>query len=522
MVFALGLVGFLVLSADAFAPSYNSPRRWLTSPRSVASDRSSPRSVASGTANALKGALLLDANSSTTPITRIETKPNASNYTDMIKSCVRDSVKALAILRNMPNEGAKPNSFDYYNVLGVCAQDGKWELALSLMQEMSDLGFPPKSGCFNVAISACINGKNPIMAHTLLSDLIESGGKVQDRICSRVLVVLQRGHYYNQTLQLFDKMLARPANRINLDTISFNVAIDAAGKLLMWEKSLELLNMMPSKGAPRDIISYNSAAAALERGGRWNESLTLMMEMQKQGIKPDAYTCNSVISACARGGQPERAVKLLVWVDNVGLADDISFSSAMRYPLLPLIGSPHDTFSEHFFFFFFFRTFIIRACEVAERLGDALKLLAYMDKKGRAPTLQVYKSISRLCERQGKWEEARAVLDGIHARGEVAPSLVYNAAMGAVETAGGPWQATLELFDMMRERAVSPGAMAYSAALKACERGGNADRALALIAEMKALAHPVSPEAYGAVIKACTDAGRLEEAVRLKRDLEQQ
>ena len=57
----------------------------------------------------------------------------------------------------MQREGVQPNTMTYNALLSACANDGRWEEALALLQEMKDGGCQPDMVSFNAAHEACQN-----------------------------------------------------------------------------------------------------------------------------------------------------------------------------------------------------------------------------------------------------------------------------------------------------------------------------------------------------------------------------
>lgn len=86
------------------------------------------------------------------------------------------------------------------------------------------------------------------------------------------------------------------------NVVSYSAAISACEKARNWEKAIELLNEMQSRGVEPTVMSFNATISACEKGGQAEKALALFAEMKAHGIMPNVVVFSAVISACGKGG----------------------------------------------------------------------------------------------------------------------------------------------------------------------------------------------------------------------------
>lgn len=72
-------------------------------------------------------------------------------------------------------EGAKPNKRTYDLVIQACGHGGEWELGVTLIDDMRDLGIKPDAQTFNIAVAACARSGERLAAETLVANMLKAG-----------------------------------------------------------------------------------------------------------------------------------------------------------------------------------------------------------------------------------------------------------------------------------------------------------------------------------------------------------
>ena len=115
------------------------------------------------------------------------------------------------------------------------------------------------------------------------------------------------------------------------DTIAYHSLVVAYEKAGLWNRALEVLDVMKERRVPRDVPVYNTLIRACARGGQWELGRDLFEAMQAEGeaLEPDAFTFVSLISACARSGSMELAEEYFEEMGTRGLTPGVQAYSAL-------------------------------------------------------------------------------------------------------------------------------------------------------------------------------------------------
>lgn len=89
--------------------------------------------------------------------------------------CVLTLVTQLLDRMYQDEKGAKPNKNTYDLVMQACGYGGEWELAMTLLDDMCDLGIKLDTQTFNIAISACARSGQWLAAETLAASMPTRG-----------------------------------------------------------------------------------------------------------------------------------------------------------------------------------------------------------------------------------------------------------------------------------------------------------------------------------------------------------
>lgn len=73
------------------------------------------------------------------------------------------------------DNSARPNKNTYDLVIQACGYGEEWELAVSLLDDMVDLGMTLDTQTFNIAIAACARSGQWLAARTLAASMPNRG-----------------------------------------------------------------------------------------------------------------------------------------------------------------------------------------------------------------------------------------------------------------------------------------------------------------------------------------------------------
>ena len=335
-------------------------------------------------------------------------------------------------------------------------QAQQWELVQDLLESMERAGIPRDTWVFNICIDAYAkSGDWERAVGVLRNDMPRAGVKPDVASWASAMHAAARAGEWTLALSLWDEMKrggGRQAAKPNMYT--YNIAIDACGKLGLVDRAMALLEKIRSVGQAPNMITYNTAIDVCARSRRGERALRLLREMRSAGVEPDVVSYTSAISA-----------------------------------------------------------FIEARGEEEQELG--LGLLEEMKAAGVRPTNFTYSAAITLCSNAGDWERGLALFDELKESGQIPNSASFTAAIDSCGV-GGCWETALNLVEEMEATTgVAPTLLAFNAAIRSCCRGGKWDLGVSLLKRMRQ-AH-VEPDiaSMNALIRGLRDRTQI---VRPKED----
>ncbi|CAM9256415.1 unnamed protein product, partial [Chrysoparadoxa australica] len=284
--------------------------------------------------------------------------PNLVTYNSLLYACGRsgNAKKAVELLQQMKRYGPQPDSISYTCTIDACTRVGNFETALPLFREMKRTGMSPDKQLYHSAIKASRRAGKADMVLDLLKEMETQGfpkddicrmwafeaylklgefnlatGELHDcralareRKCERtynsVVSWYCKAELYEEALDLLDEM-----HSLNMtpDTICFNSAIAACGRLGRVNTAMELLHKLESVGHP-DLISYNTAIDACARAHQFDEAMALLDSAIQRGLQPDHVSFGAIIEACGRAGERTKAMQ--VYLKNMAFLGESHWS----------------------------------------------------------------------------------------------------------------------------------------------------------------------------------------------------
>eukprot|EP00435_Cladocopium_sp_Y103_P047883 s176_g14.t1 len=144
-----------------------------------------------------------------------------------------------------------PDTKSFEEALKACAENGKWQWTIELMQQMQELFLPVEQPTYASLISAYSAAKQWRPALWTL-DAAERGGRAE--------VGLQTVSLYNKVITAFVKEAA-------------------------WRKAMWLLHDMPERKVQPDVVTYGAVSCVCNRARQYLYALQLHEDMMRKDIK---------------------------------------------------------------------------------------------------------------------------------------------------------------------------------------------------------------------------------------------
>ncbi|CAE8602433.1 unnamed protein product, partial [Polarella glacialis] len=240
--------------------------------------------------------------------------------------------------------------------------------------------------------------------------------------------------------------LPRPV--VNL--VTYNSAIRACGRGLMWDRALGLLAEVWERGLQPDATSANSALTSCEVASLWEAAAQLMAALPQKQLEPDSLSFAALIAACAAGRSWQAAIFCLTEAEGLrsagpaafaaGMAGERHWSSALRVLALATSRSMKLDMKEdlhlHGAAMESFRQ------SAGKTWPLCVQLLARLRLRGAEPDALALEGCLRACGRQSAWRAAATTLAdaeswGLLAREDSSP-LLFSAAAWVAQVSGHP------------------------------------------------------------------------------------
>ncbi|KAJ7546162.1 hypothetical protein O6H91_08G027800 [Diphasiastrum complanatum] len=212
------------------------------------------------------------------------------SWTAMIAGYAQNGLgkEALALYKQMKQEGVQPNNVTFVLLLKLCAS---LEDARELFDNMSERDV--------VSWTAMITGyaQNGLgkEALALYEQMKQEGVQPNNVTFVPLLKVCASLAALEQGKQLHSEIIKRG---FQSDVVVGSTLVDMYAKCGCTEDARELFNNM----SERDVVTWTAMIAGYAQNGLAQEALALFEQMQREGTKPDDVTYVSVLSACAHSG----------------------------------------------------------------------------------------------------------------------------------------------------------------------------------------------------------------------------
>mmetsp|Transcript_12752 Transcript_12752/g.30139 ORF Transcript_12752/g.30139 Transcript_12752/m.30139 type:complete len:708 (+) Transcript_12752:110-2233(+) len=336
---------------------------------------------------------------------------------------LEQAVDHVAELRRIGKLGAAK---EYTSVIKACDKGDKWQLALSLLNEMYEEGLEPAAETVAVVSGACERAGQPMDMPKAPVEPATSPGKIQ---YSRG-ALLQRLRRRRAEPSELAGTVATLVEEGHLDkTEVYTLALRMCESGEQWEWAIRLLDMC-REGPGLEVETCNVGIAACAKAQQWQRALTVLDNMQRWAVPPDVASYHAAASACSRSGEWQAAIAVLDRAQLAGLADSETYSIGMM------------------------------ACASAEAWSTAVGMLSAIEGSaipGVSKDILSYGIAVYGCERGGAWPWCLSLLAEMQ-RGQVQPDAVTYACASQACSKGGNAQAARSVLAEMRSRGLGDNA----------------------------------------------------------------
>lgn len=441
----------------------------------------------------------------------------------------------MVLLGALVTRGPAPDLVSYNAVMGACAGQHQWQVAVSLFVQLPSRGIVPDAISLSAVVDACRKGSQLGLAKNLsrqwtaqcmqatlkrsIPTVSKSSSKLPLPDCPGLPLIPRYAHVAVSTLvtrTLWSEALSifwALAPRVRIDNDMLNAVLrayqlgqrssDALAMLRQAERRLPASFNLPDPDRrsyhmvmeaigiefAREAETIPHALAGLSG---WPHILQLLEDLCNRRLQPNTRTLNLAATACSRCHAWQQASTLLRSLHDRQLQWDIfTYNAAIQV--------------SH------------RSATSASGAGDLGTLLRRLHAQRLQPNAVVFTTAIGACERSHRWEEA------IHflrlGEGEVGNLITYNSVMGAC-AAGSEWRRSVGIFQQVLEKGLQPDSASMANLLKAYGAASGWQHACwALFDLQSALGCTTSWQHYLSVADCCGMASEWQHALRILFDV---
>ncbi|GAQ86147.1 putative Pentatricopeptide repeat domain containing protein [Klebsormidium nitens] len=375
--------------------------------------------------------------------------------------------------------------------ISACAQSRQRQAAVALLRWMQKEGLKPDVGSYNAVMQACIQAEDLDEALQFFQELLRARLRPDSHSQTLYIHVLALCGRFTDALDAFWGFRTRLGVP---NIVTYNAAIVACGKGLMWMDAFKVFQDLDASGCAPNVTTYEALIKALSDSGELEKAMAVFQSMGARGVKPQVRAFNNLLDGYAELG---------AWEDARAI-----FDSMQRFGVRPDVVS---------------HNILIRAYWRGGQFASAVSCFASMLEGDVTcpPDDFTYRGVLTACDLGGLGAEALWALEQMEILGGSPSAFHYGRALVACAK-GGTWADVEELYQYMRGEAMEIEASVYMAMLARLEVEGNTGRARGVLAEWRESVsdYEIGVGGYNLVLGAYASAGDWREALAWKEVME--
>ncbi|WOL03413.1 hypothetical protein Cni_G12133 [Canna indica] len=385
------------------------------------------------------------------------------------------------------NRGMKNGKQDVveYNVLIKAYGKAKqYDKALSLFEDMRNMGTWPDECTFNSIIQMLSSANFPDRARDLLCRMKRAGFRPRCETFSAVIVSYSRNFMVSEALEVYQEM---KASGVQPNEVVYGLLVDLFAEAGKVEEALHYINLMEESGLTTNNVVLTSLMKAYSKAGCWREAQELYAKMKTLGDGPDTIASNCMINLYTDLGMVTEAKLIFDDLRKNDRANGISYATMMYlYKSMGMLEEAFEIAQE------VQKSGLATDCALYNnviavytangKLRDCAELLHEMLAKKILPDASTFKSIFTLLKKGDIAMEAVLQLESSYNEGKrFAKQAILTSLFSMVSLN----DYALESCDLYLSAGFPLDSVAYNAAIYAYGSSGNADKALNLYMGMQ-------------------------------------
>ena len=229
------------------------------------------------------------------------------SYNTMISalSAAGLSMEAFRVFDRMKQSKVRPDKYTYTPLIRVCQNDGDVE---ELLYDMKENNIQLDTVTYNTMIRSLCEKRRWTEASKLVTEMESSGVSPDSRTYGTLMSAMLKADKPTTCLTLFESACSSSKTAsLTENVFLYTTAITAASALGDYERAIDLLSRMSSKGVRPNLKTLTSVAGACLAAGKFE----LAVQVYRKIENPDGYAMCQGIEALSRNGQFTKAFEIL-------------------------------------------------------------------------------------------------------------------------------------------------------------------------------------------------------------------
>jgi len=244
----------------------------------------------------------------------MEIKPTGHIFCTLIVALLKaeQTNQAFEILEKWRENKIPFDMDDYQRLIDGCHKAHQYDCAIKLFDEMQSKGNIPSRTC-DVMINIYFAIKRGDQVIPLLEKMKGNGIKPTIRTVNEILLGWCKEGNIDYANKVFTEM------RIEPDTHSFNIMINAFFKDGKPNQAIALMEKMVEKKIPFDLVTFQISINACIKAQELKLAINLVDMMKAMGMEPDEEMYRDLIDACRKGEEWDLAIKFFNEMQEKGI-----------------------------------------------------------------------------------------------------------------------------------------------------------------------------------------------------------
>lgn len=215
---------------------------------------------------------------------------------------------ALSMFEDMIQLGCKRNQLLYNNLIDALCKSDKLEESYKILRDMKQSGLQPTHFTHN-SIFGCLCRREDIVGATeLLREMRGHGHEPWIKHSTLLVKQLCKNGRVNEACNFLGNMVREG---FLPDIVAYSAAMDGLVKIHEVDRAFEMFQDICTHGYQPDVVAYNVLINGLCKSGRVNEAEDFLNKMIVAGLVPTVVTYNLLIDGWCKSGDIDQAIRCL-------------------------------------------------------------------------------------------------------------------------------------------------------------------------------------------------------------------